>query len=195
MLCQFDAESVVVYQAYRREIGAFAAERGWFGGGFSFDRMSWIKPNFLWMMYRCGWASKPDQEVVLAVTLARTMFDSILAAAVPSIYHPTQYSDVATWRRAVEGSDVRLHWDPDHGPHGAPVERRAIQLGLRGPVLGAYARPLHIEDISGFAREQHARLSRDGIAALETPSEDVYPCPSAVASSLRLDTLADEMPS
>jgi hypothetical protein len=38
---------VVVYQAYRPEIGHFAAQHGYFGGSFSLDRMSWIKPNFL----------------------------------------------------------------------------------------------------------------------------------------------------
>jgi len=25
------------------------------------NRMTWIKPNFLWMMYRSGWASKKNQ--------------------------------------------------------------------------------------------------------------------------------------
>ena len=53
-----------------------------FGGDeFSFSRMSWIKTNFLWMMYRCGWASKKDQERVLAVTVSRAGFDEILANA------------------------------------------------------------------------------------------------------------------
>jgi hypothetical protein len=54
ILAQFDVESVVVYQAYRPAIGHFAARHGYFGGGFSLGRMSWIKPNFLWMMYRSG---------------------------------------------------------------------------------------------------------------------------------------------
>ena len=63
VLAQYDAETVVVYQAYRPSIGAFAATHGYFGGGFSPSRMSWIKPNFLWMMYRCGWATKEGQEV------------------------------------------------------------------------------------------------------------------------------------
>jgi hypothetical protein len=79
VMAQFDADRVVVYQAYRQSIGQFAAEHGHFrGGGFSLDRMSWIRPNFLWMMYRCGWAQKSGQEVVLAIWLARAQFDAIL---------------------------------------------------------------------------------------------------------------------
>ncbi|MBY0458405.1 MAG: DUF4291 domain-containing protein [Gemmataceae bacterium] len=49
ILAQFDDESVIVYQAYNVAIGRYAVEHGAFGGDFSFDRMSWIKPNFLWM--------------------------------------------------------------------------------------------------------------------------------------------------
>ncbi|GET40082.1 hypothetical protein MiSe_48900 [Microseira wollei NIES-4236] len=57
ILAQFDDESIVVYQAYRPAIGHFAASHGYFGGEFSLNRMSWIKPNFLWMMYRSGWGT------------------------------------------------------------------------------------------------------------------------------------------
>ena len=51
-----------------------------FGGDrFSFSRMSWIKTNFLWMMYRCGWATKPGQEHVLAVRITHDGFNTILS--------------------------------------------------------------------------------------------------------------------
>ncbi|MFM7854759.1 MAG: DUF4291 family protein [Flammeovirgaceae bacterium] len=29
--------------------------------GLSLNRMTWMKPNFLWMMYRSGWATKHNQ--------------------------------------------------------------------------------------------------------------------------------------
>src|SRR5579862_2379197 len=88
ILAQFDAESVVVYQAFRPQIGHFAAAHGAFGAGFSLNRMSWIKPNYLWMMYRSGWAGKEGQEVVLAIRLRRPAFEEILAVAVPSGFDP-----------------------------------------------------------------------------------------------------------
>lgn len=58
IIAQYDDESVVVYQAYRPAIGNFAATHGYFGGEFKLDRFSWIKPNFLWMMYRSRWGTK-----------------------------------------------------------------------------------------------------------------------------------------
>jgi len=177
VLAQFDDDSIVVYQAYRPAIGRFAAEHGYFGGEFSLERMSWIKPNFLWMMYRCGWATKSDQEVVLAIWLQRSAFDEIVATAVPSSFDDRRYPDRVAWELAVKGSDVRLQWDPDHGPRGEPLERRAVQLGLRGDVLASYARPWirEIEDITAFVRTQYAALERGGREALVTPAEDVYP--------------------
>src|SRR4051812_45654491 len=114
VLAQYDDDSVVVYQAYRPSIGRFAAEHGYFGGEFSLGRMSWIKPNFLWMMYRCGWATKEGQEVVLAVWLARAAFDEILSLAVPSSFSDRDYPNRDAWQADVARSDVRLQWDPDH---------------------------------------------------------------------------------
>lgn len=43
-----DAETIVVYQAYRPSTGEYASKNGASGGNFSYSRMSWIKPNFLW---------------------------------------------------------------------------------------------------------------------------------------------------
>ncbi len=45
------------------------------------ERMTWIKPSFLWMMYRSGWATKPGQERVLAVELLRSGFEQALSEA------------------------------------------------------------------------------------------------------------------
>jgi hypothetical protein len=177
ILAQFDETSVVVYQAYRPAIGRFAAKRGYFGGEFSLSRMSRIKPNFLWMMYRSGWGSKEGQEVTLAVRLQRAAFDSILAQAVHSIFVPEVYGSEAAWKEAVERSSVRLQWDPDHDPSGAAVERRAIQLGLRGDVLARYAKDwiIDIEDISDFVRQQREHTRPVTYAQLITPREMVYP--------------------
>ena len=86
VLAQYDDETIVVYQAYRPEIGLYAARHGRFAAGFSFTRMSWIKPNFLWMMYRSAWGTEEGQETILAIVLRRAFFDGLLAQAVPSAF-------------------------------------------------------------------------------------------------------------
>jgi hypothetical protein len=189
ILAQYDDDNIVVYQAYRPSIGRYAAENGSFGGDFSYERMSWVKPNFLWMMYRSGWGTKEGQEITLALRLRRIFFDSLLAQAVPSSWVRGQFSNEQDWSLAVRRSSVRLQWDPDHHPSGAKLERRAVQLGLRAEALEAFGRQELVEvlDVSEFVAEQRERLSSGGVSALLTPRERVYrPTDLAVAVPLGL---------
>ena len=123
ILAQYDDSTIMVYQAYRPSIGRFVTEHGQFGGDFSYSRMSWVKPNFLWMMYRSGWGTKENQEVTLALRVRRTFFESVLAQAEPSSWDREQFATEDEWSQAVARSSVRLQWDPDHHPSGAKLER------------------------------------------------------------------------
>lgn len=78
------------------------------------------------MMYRSGWATKHGQERVLAVRITKEGFDHILSKALTGHDEKTM--------GLKHKSAVRLQWDPDHTPSGAPERRRAIQLGLRDEV-------------------------------------------------------------
>jgi hypothetical protein len=189
ILAQFDEATVVVYQAYRPSIGRFAVEHGRFGGEFSFDRMSWVKPNFLWMMYRSGWGTKEYQEVTLGLRVRRAFFDALLRDAVPSAWDREAFTTRAEWQQAVSRSAVRLQWDPDHHPKGAKLDRRAIQLGLRDDVLRAFATTELVEviDLTAFVAAQRERLAAGGVSAIETPRERVYrPDDPAIADRLGL---------
>jgi Domain of unknown function (DUF4291) len=176
ILAQYDADSIVVYQAYRPSIGHFAACHGYFGGDFKLSRMTWIKPNFLWMMYRSGWGTKEGQEVTLAIRIQRSAFDSILDQAVHSTHKPEIYESQQAWSHAIKTSDVRLQWDPDHSPAGEKLERRAIQLGLQGETAKKYSQEwiVSIEDISEFVAQQRENVSSKNYDALLTPSEHPY---------------------
>jgi hypothetical protein len=106
--------------------------------------MTWIKTNFLWMMFRSKWATSHNQTRILAVWLKREAFERYIANA----------RTTGTVRN-FEGT-VRLQWDPDHLPNGRPhVYRRAVQLGLRG--VSSYADGsdiVQIMDVSEFVRCQ-----------------------------------------
>ncbi|MBL7726138.1 MAG: DUF4291 domain-containing protein [Dinghuibacter sp.] len=168
---------VVVYQAYNKAIAGYAVEHQQLGGThFSYNRMSWIKPNFLWMMYRCGWAGKENQERVLALWISEADFEHILAEAVPSSYKPGIYATHEDWQVEMAAKEVRLQWDPDHDPYGQKQNRRAIQLGLKGRILEQLGRQMvkKIEDITGFVHQQKALLDAQGLEHLLVPVEEVY---------------------
>jgi len=165
-----------------------AASHQYFGGDFSYSRMSWIKPNFLWMMYRSGWGTKAGQEVILAIRLKRSFFDQILEQAVISSFTDnTYFEDKDAWKKAVKTSDVRLQWDPDHNPSGLKQERKAVQLGLRNDVLKEYGRDaiVDINDISDYVAEQRVFANGD-YQDLMVPEERVY-IPSSERASQNID--------
>ncbi len=179
VLAHYDAGTIVVYQAYRESTGRHAIAHGRLGGpDFSFERMSWIKPNFLWMMYRSGWGTKPGQEITLGLRIRRPFFDRLLGEAVASSFDAARHASHEGWQRRVQESEVRLQWDPDHAPDGAKLVRRAVQLGLRGSALRALATTELVEviDMSPFVEAQRAHaLAGAPWAGLRTPVEHVYP--------------------
>nr|KAG5695486.1 hypothetical protein BaRGS_011328 [Batillaria attramentaria] len=44
------------------------------GGGYSFSRMSWIKTNFLWMMYRCSDDASSKEILVKAYRMRQAQW-------------------------------------------------------------------------------------------------------------------------
>ena len=74
---------MIVYQAFKPAIAKYAVEHQKYEGcpGYGVTRMTWIKTNFLWMMFRCGWASKHNQQRVLAIWLKRSAFETYLENA------------------------------------------------------------------------------------------------------------------
>jgi Domain of unknown function (DUF4291) len=169
-------ENIIVYQAFNPTISAYALEHQRFGGeAYSFSRMSWIKPNFLWMMYRSGWASKIGQEHILAIEIPLEKFKMIVAQAVYSSYQADIYPSEENWQATVKASEVRLQWDPDHNPYGTKLNRKAIQLGMKGEILRQFATEwiVSITDITSFVREQGALVQEKQINELLVIQESV----------------------
>ncbi|MFI7249280.1 DUF4291 domain-containing protein [Micromonospora chalcea] len=181
----FTADAVTVYQAYPPEIADAALRAGRFVPPFKRERMTWIKPSFRWMMYRCGWALKPGQERMLAVDVSRTGFEWALRHACLSSYDPRLHPDREAWRRGLRASPVRVQWDPERSLRLAPLPYRSLQVGLSGEAVHRYVDEwvLGLTDVTGLARSVHGRLTdgdEAGAAAL-VPVEQPYPLPAEVA--------------
>lgn len=169
-------ETIRVYQAYNRTIAEEAVKNGTFGPHFKMERMTWIKPSFLWMMYRCGWAQKEDQEHVLAIDIKRTGFDSAVRNAVVSTYSEDMGISQEEWKRNIRSSDIRIQWDPEKDVNGNDLPYRSIQLGLRGKAVDDYVHDwiVSITDITEYVSELNAlRILNKDIREM-LPKEDVY---------------------
>ncbi|MFD8716749.1 DUF4291 domain-containing protein [Streptomyces sp. NPDC059629] len=173
------ASTITVYQAYSPQIGLPAAREGRFPGVWKRDRMTWIKPSFLWMMYRCGWGAKEGQETVLAVEISRDGFDWALRNACLSSYARGVHPDRVAWQRELKRAPARVQWDPERDLHLRPLPYRSLQLGLSGEAARRYADEwtVAIRDVTPLAHEIHA-LVRSGdldSADRRLPQERPYP--------------------
>jgi hypothetical protein len=193
----FTDRDITVYQAYSPQIADAAVAAGTFVAPFKRDRMTWIKPSFLWMMHRCGWAAKPGQERVLAVQITRDGFEWALAHAALSHYEPGTYDSQQQWAERKQASPVRVQWDPDRSLTLAPLSHRAIQIGLSGEAVTRYLSQwiTSITDITPLAASIHRHVSAGDldIARAHLPSESAYPLPAPISARIGATHLqADE---
>lgn len=170
-------ETIRVYQAYPKIIAEEAILKGTFGEHFKMGRMTWIKPSFLWMMYRSGWGEKENQEYILAIDLKRSAFDSIVKGAVLSTYCSEMGVTKEEWREQMKKSDVRCQWDPERDVYGNPLAYRSIQLGIRGQAVYHYVNDwiVRITDISDYVKELRDKKKGGADITPLLPKERVYP--------------------
>ena len=151
----YTQDTIRVYQAYNKMIASEAVQKGTFGNCFKRERMTWIKPSFLWMMYRCGWGTKENQECILAIDIKREAFDYIVRNAVISTFHENMGMSQEEWKEQVKNSDIRCQWDPERDTNGNPLSYRSIQLGLRGDAVRKYIEEwiVNITDITDYVKD------------------------------------------
>jgi len=154
----YDDSTIRVYQAYSDAIADAALAKGTFvSPPFKMDRMTWIKPSFLWMMYRAGWGNKDDgQKRILAIDMSREGFEWALAHACLS--HADESMSKAEWQQRKDKSPVRIQWDPERDLHLHAQEHRAIQIGLEKEAVQRYVNEWTrgITDVTPLAKEIHA---------------------------------------
>lgn len=182
------AETITVYQAYSPEIADPAAAQGRFPDGYDRDRMTWIKPSFLWMMYRSSWGSAMGQERVLAIRIRRYGFEWALAHSALSGYDSRVHASRDQWKREMRRSPVRIQWDPERDLGLRPMLGRSLQVGLRGEAVHRYLDEwiLGIDDVTELAHAVH-ELARKGLveqASRLLPVEHLYPVSGALASRI-----------
>lgn len=176
----YDDTTIRVYQAYSPAIAEAALRAGKFVPPFSLTQMTWIKPSFCWMMYRCGYADKPGQEMVLGIDITREGFEWALEHSVLSTYRPDVHSDRAEWKRSLARSPVRIQWDPERNLNLDKIEGvRAIQIGLTGEAVERYVNDwtVRIEDVTPIAKVVHEAVRSGGALDIEPPNERERPYP------------------
>lgn len=177
-----DDRTIRVYQAYSRHIAEPALRAGRFvSPPFSLTRMTWIKPSFLWMMYRAGWGRKdPGQEVILGVDITREGFAWAMAHSCES--HRPEGMAAQDYEALKAACPVRIQWDPERDLHHQPLPWRSLQMGLTGEAVRRYVGEwiIGVEDVTPLAHEIEAlvKAGRLDEARARLPAERVFAMPT-----------------
>jgi Domain of unknown function (DUF4291) len=184
----YDTDGIFVYQAFKPEIVQAAIQNGTFGAGFNMERMTWIKPSFGWMLHRSNYASANRQEAILKIKLSHEGFLAILNQSVETSHDSKLYADSRLWKAALDASEVRHQWDPDRDLRGYKLDRRAIQIGIRGITVERYVKQwiIGLEEVTALAHT--IRDAVEGKKSLPTvPDESVYEVDENLAHRLGIN--------
>ncbi len=185
----YDNTTIRVYQAFSPHIGESALANGRFTSPpFKLARMTWIKPSFLWMMYRSGWGMKDaNQRCILAIDISREGFEWALSHSSLSHVDPDAVSR-DQWHAMKSQSPVRVQWDPERDLALNPLAHRSIQVGLSGIAVQQYVSDwtMTISNVSSLAQQIHQLVENGRIeeAATLCPVERPYPLSDGLRARL-----------
>tara|TARA_R100000750_G_scaffold61040_1_gene51208 strand:+ start:365 stop:970 length:606 start_codon:yes stop_codon:yes gene_type:complete len=184
----FNRNSIVVYQAYRDDIAKPTLEKGRFIAPFSWNRMTWIKPSFLWMMARSNWAQKSGQENVLAIRITREGWEKALSLGVLTSFEPSTHGNPNQWREHFDQSKVHIQWDPERTIHGKKLDQRSIQVGLSRHIIKEFTEEwiLEIQDYTPLVNKIRSLYLQGETQRAKKllPQEKVYLVEESIAKSL-----------
>jgi len=184
----YDQDTITVYQAYRSAIAIPAVEQQKFVPPFKMERMTWIKPSFLWMMYRCGWAQKEGQEHILSIKIKRKGWEWALQNACLSHFIKDIHTTQEEWKNTLHNSPVRIQWDPEKDIFLNKLDYRSIQVGLTGIAVEKYVNDwiVSIEDISDTCKHIHSLVLENKIEEANQllPFENIYPTPDGLKAKI-----------
>lgn len=184
----YDDDTITVYQAYSDTIGkdAVKAQKLNASPEFKLGRMTWIKPSWCWMMYRCGYSYKDDRQTcVLAIKMKHEGFLKILGNA--RLSHGDDKN---------KDAKVVVQWDPERSPKVGKLSYRSIQVGVPSQMTKTWIDEwiVGIEDVTERARKLRAELDENKDITVEKlrgkgllPEERPYEVPEHIRKILHMD--------
>ena len=184
----YNQHTITIYQAYNDAIADVAVRDGRFGAPFSFNRMTWIKPSFMWMMERSNWGLKKDQQHILAIRIKRTFFDTLLEQAVLTTPEAHVYPHAGIWEMLFAQANVYVQWDPERSINGKKLEHRSLQLGISRNLISQFNEDaiVAIDDLTPLVRKCHNLLINGKTTQAKSflPPEKIYPVSAAARKAL-----------
>lgn len=181
----YNNQTITVYQAYNKAIALPAIQNNRFETPFSFHRMTWLKPSFLWLMERSNWGTKSNQDYILAIKIKRSFWEEALKMGVLTDPDKEIYKSGYEWEQLFKKAKVHIQWDPERNIKGGKLQHRTIQVGISRFLIEAYNTEW-IDEILDYTplTKKINQLRKQGKykeAKRLLPKEKVYELPLEVA--------------
>lgn len=184
----FDQNAIAVYAAFDSSIANIAVARQQLLPPFSYDRMTWIKPSFLWLMYRSNWAQQPGMDRILRIWVGRKEWDNALREAILTTPEPHVYPDAKQWRQFADKARIKVQWDPERDIRNQRLQHKSIQVGITAALSEQYAKQWirRIEDLTPLTHQIRNLVFQGKYNAAEAllPAENAYPVDAKMAKAL-----------
>ena len=184
----YDRDTITVYQAYNQQIAQLAVQQQKFVSPFSFHRMTWIKPSFLWLMKRSHWATKSNQNHILAIRIKCDFWEYLLQQSIHTDPTLSAHKNGEHWFESFENAKVHIKWDPERNLHGTKLELHSIQIEISRFLIQAFNNTaIHsIQDITPLVNKmaQFRRLGQYKHAEKLLPKQRIYPLNDALKKHL-----------
>ncbi len=187
----FDRQTLTIYQAYPDAIADPSLKAGRLVPPFSFRRMTWIKPSFLWLMGRSNWGKKRGQERTLAIRITREGWLTALREGVLTSYEPGVHRSFGRWEDAFEAAKVHVQWDPERSLRGAGLAHDSIQVGISRHRIRTFVEEwiVGIEDLTPTVDKIRRLRDAGRVSAARRllPPEKVFPVSEAIMDRLGME--------
>ncbi|KAJ3037648.1 hypothetical protein HDV00_001453 [Rhizophlyctis rosea] len=159
-------------------------------------------------MYRAGWATKPNQERIIAIKLRLSFFIHMLSISCPARLSNAPLTDIPTYAAPTPQAkpDIIIQWDPTHSPAGTSIPSlRAIQIGIRGGTetsrrFASGEEWIGVEDVTDFVARMRNCPEVAGQEAVDeqgegllVPVERLFAAPETVRQQVGADVHSDSL--
>lgn len=187
----YDTKNIALYAAFSPSIANVALKAQQLLPPFSYDRMTWVKPSYLWMMYRSDWAQKDNMQRILRIWIKRTDWEAALKEAVLTTPEAHVYGDAKKWRKQLDKARVRVQWDPERDIQNKHLAFKSIQVGITPALAETYAKRwiTKIEDVTPLTHQISPWVFAQQWqkAAQLLPQEQVYTVNNDIKTVLGMD--------
>ncbi|MGH1339191.1 MAG: DUF4291 family protein [Aureispira sp.] len=187
----FTEQNIAVYAAFSDSIATVALQNQQLLPPFVYTRMTWIKPSFLWLMYRSDWGNRSGMTRILRIWITRQAWEKALQEAILTTPDYPIYPNKKVWRKKLEQTGIRVQWDPERAIDNKKLNFKSIQVGITGKYSEVYAKKwiTKIEEVTPLAHSIQNLMFQKKLTAARAllPKELLYPTPASIRKVLAME--------